>query len=324
MRQIETEMGGYFGLEGVARADSFPQKGVRLNSGRNALEYILKRMGNVRRVYVPRYTCHSVLTPLLRLQIPYEYYAVDDQLEIDSYAPPSPKDGEYVLYTNYFGVKEQFVDILSERYNGHLIVDNALALYSPVRNGVPSFYSPRKFSGLPDGGIACVEESVPLLLERDTSYESAGFLLQAVDCGLKVAANAAEINEQRLSDAPLRSMSRLTETLMGMIDYRLVAERRCANFSILHQELAPLNKLRINPASVAVPFCYPFRTNLTGLRDELLEHNVHLPVFWHHLLDNPALNECRAVCEILPLPIDQRLEEKDMSHLLELIHRYMR
>ncbi len=317
------EMGGYFGLECPTSADAFPQKGVRLNSGRNALEYIFRSLGNVRRVYVPRYTCHTVLTPLLRLHIPYEFYAVDDQLGIDSYAPPCPKEGEYVLYTNYFGVKEQAVDDLCERYGEHLIVDNALALYSPVRDGVHAFYSPRKFSGLPDGGIACVVEEKPLPLERDTSYKSAGFLLQATDCGLEAASNAAGANEQRLAHTPLRAMSRLTETLMGMIDYQGAAERRCANFSLLHQELAPLNKLRIDPESVSVPFCYPFRTNLTGLRDHLLEHNVHLPVFWQHLLDKPVSDECRTVCEILPLPIDQRLDEKDMYHLLTLIRQYM-
>lgn len=318
------EMGGYFGLENGANSDTFPQKGVRLNSGRNALEYILRSLGKVSCVYVPRYTCHTVLTPLLRLHIPYECYAVDTQLEMDMYAPPCPKEGEYVLYTNYFGVKEQAVDALCEHYFGHLIIDNSLALYSPVRDAVPSFFSPRKFSGLPDGGIACVEETLPTPLERDTSYESAGFLLQAVDCGLEAAAAAAEINEQRLSRAPMRAMSRLTETLMGMIDYRTIAERRLANFSILHQELAPLNKLRINSESISAPFCYPFRTNLIGLRDYLLENNVHLPVFWHHLPTEPTSDEYRAVCEILPLPIDQRLNETEMQHLIELIRTYMR
>ncbi len=317
------ESGGFLGLE-LPLVDDFPQRGVPLNSGRNALEYILTALGNVRRVYLPLYICPSLLTPLQRLGIPFERYLINDSLEPDEYAPPCPREGEYVLYTNYFGMKERAVDALAARYSGRIIIDNAMALYSPPRPGVPTFYSPRKFSGLPDGGIACLNGSDTLPPPPDTSYETAGFLLHALDCGLAAAAPGAEANEQRLDRAPLRGMSPLTERLMRSIGYKAAGVRRRGNFHFLHRELGSINKLRIDPDSVGTPFCYPFRTNLAELRGYLIDHNIHLPVFWPHLVDSPPFStEARISRDLLPLPVDQRCTLEDMRRILSLIRRFM-
>ena len=67
-------IGGYFELpdyeEGV-----FPhQDGILLNTGRNALEYILRSIGDAKRVYLPYYTCEVVLEPLKKLHIPWTFY----------------------------------------------------------------------------------------------------------------------------------------------------------------------------------------------------------------------------------------------------------
>ena len=55
-----TDIGGFFGLE-LPEYGNFPQwhpgRSVAVNSGRRALEYILRRLGGVRRVHVPLYTC---------------------------------------------------------------------------------------------------------------------------------------------------------------------------------------------------------------------------------------------------------------------------
>ena len=54
-----TGIGGFFGLE-LPEYGNFPQwhagRSVAVNSGRRALEYILRCLGGVRRVYVPWYT----------------------------------------------------------------------------------------------------------------------------------------------------------------------------------------------------------------------------------------------------------------------------
>ncbi len=170
-----TGIGGFFGLE-LPEYGNFPQwhpgRSVAVNSGRRALEYILRRLGDVRCVRVPLYTCRTVVETMERLGIPVITYRIDERLEPEEL--PELEKGEYLLYTNYFGIKEKCVDRLASRYGGSLIVDNALALYSPARSGVASLYSPRKFSGLPDGGIAVMdaERSLPEPEERDESLMS--------------------------------------------------------------------------------------------------------------------------------------------------------
>ena len=162
-----TGIGGFFGLE-LPEYGNFPQwhpgRSVAVNSGRRALEYILRRLGDVRCVRVPLYTCRTVVETMERLGIPVITYRIDERLEPEEL--PELEKGEYLLYTNYFGIKEKCVDRLASRYGGSLIVDNALALYSPARSGVASLYSPRKFSGLPDGGIAVMDAERSLTMMR--------------------------------------------------------------------------------------------------------------------------------------------------------------
>ena len=79
-----TDIGGFFGLE-LPEYGNFPQwhhgRSVAVNSGRRALEYILRRLGDVRRVHVPLYTCGTVLEPMERLHIPVIPYRIDGHLE---------------------------------------------------------------------------------------------------------------------------------------------------------------------------------------------------------------------------------------------------
>ena len=104
-----TDIGGFFGLE-LPEYGNFPQwhpgRSVAVNSGRRALEYILRRLGGVRRVHVPLYTCGTVLEPMERLHLPVIPYRIDGHLEPEEL--PELEEGEFLLYTNYFGIKEKY------------------------------------------------------------------------------------------------------------------------------------------------------------------------------------------------------------------------
>lgn len=64
-------IGGYFELADLVEKGEFPHnEGILLNTGRNALEYILRSIGNVNHIYLSYYTCEVVLEPLKRLNIP--------------------------------------------------------------------------------------------------------------------------------------------------------------------------------------------------------------------------------------------------------------
>ena len=47
-------IGGYFELADIEQANNFPHKnGILLNTGRNALEYILSSIKDVKLIYLP-------------------------------------------------------------------------------------------------------------------------------------------------------------------------------------------------------------------------------------------------------------------------------
>ena len=78
----------------------FPHsEGTLLNTGRNALEYILRCIGEVKGIYLPYYTCEVVLEPLKKLHIPWVFYHVNSQFEMVE--DIHPKESEYILANNY-------------------------------------------------------------------------------------------------------------------------------------------------------------------------------------------------------------------------------
>ena len=99
-------IGGYFELELTNRGGFLHDDGVLLNSGRNALEYIFRALGDVRHIYVSYYTCDVVLEPIAKLNIPYNFYHINQSFELD--VLPALNAGEYLIYTNYFGIKDEY------------------------------------------------------------------------------------------------------------------------------------------------------------------------------------------------------------------------
>lgn len=323
----DKETGGFFGLE-LPVYDNFPQfhegRGVLLNSGRCALEYILRSLGEVRKVYLSHYTCHTVIEPLERLGISFDFYRINPDLEVEESSLPVLRDGEYMLYTNYFGIKEDYIDNLSGRFAGHLILDCTLALYSPPRRGIPSFYSPRKFSGVADGGVAVMDNPTLEVGEQDVSWEFSSYLLQRLEQGVETSADACEQNEKRLCGAPMLRMSVLTERLIQGIDYMAAAEKRLSHFQYLHKRLKGLNKLTLDDGGISAPFCYPLWTNMSGLRNEIIDNRILIPCLWPHVLESaPAGSlERNLAFHLLPLPVDQRCDMEDLDHIVRAVEAF--
>ena len=107
--------------------EEYHKDALRLNTGRNCLEYIL-RARKYDKVYVPYYTCEVILEPFMKLNIPYAFYHIDIHLELNDRI--ILKENEALLYTNYFGLKQRYVEQLAERFGSRLIVDNTQAFYA--------------------------------------------------------------------------------------------------------------------------------------------------------------------------------------------------
>lgn len=311
----QKEIGGYFSLE-CGSAPSYYGNGVFLNSGRNALRYIIRLYG-IRKIAVPYYTCPVVWQAVTSERctiVPYD-------LDRNFFPLNDFDDDTYVVYNNYFGVFNENVRILSKRYK-RLIVDNAQAFYSGVHERI-GFYSPRKFFGLPDGGIAMCSRSISLPLEYSTSYDSCLHLLKRHDTLASDAYTDFLANELKLEDVPVKQMSKLTKALMGNIDYERVRYKRRENFVFLHNELAKKNQLMIKLTDEVVPLVYPLMSNNDALRQKLVDNKIYVAKYWSAISGCDCMKSEDAqekANSLVPLPIDQRYNLDDMKRILEVIN----
>ena len=117
-------IGGYIELQLPVGEEYYPSL-IKLNTGRNSLEYILLVKG-YRTIYLPYFTCDVLLEPIKHLGIKLKYYHIDSNLDpiIDFELGPT----DCIVYTNYFGLKQDTVNRLST-YIDNLIIDNSQAFF---------------------------------------------------------------------------------------------------------------------------------------------------------------------------------------------------
>ena len=77
-------IGGYFELELSDRGHFPHEDGYCVNSGRNALELILRHIRDISRLWIPYYTCDVILEPVTKLGIQYSFYHVNQNLELSN------------------------------------------------------------------------------------------------------------------------------------------------------------------------------------------------------------------------------------------------
>ena len=95
---LNKPIGGYLSFE-LPRNEEYHSEALRLNTGRNCLEYIL-RSRQYRKVYIPYYTCDVVLEPFQKLNVEYEFYHIYINFEIAQEIVL--QEGEALLYTTYY------------------------------------------------------------------------------------------------------------------------------------------------------------------------------------------------------------------------------
>ena len=233
------------------------------------------------------------------------------------------KEGEALLYTNYFGLKQHYVEQLAEMVGSRLIIDNTQAFYAKHLTGIDTFYSCRKFFGVPDGAYLYCEKELDEDLEQDYSYDRLAHLLKRIDLSAEEGYKDYRQVEDGLDNLPIRKMSKLTQRLMKGIDYEAAAQRRRANYQMLHEALGKENNIDLPLEKDAVPMVYPFLVPEKGLREKLIENKIFVARYWPNVLDWTTKDDIEYLlaCQMQPLPIDQRYGKEDMNRVLDIIER---
>ena len=312
-------MGGAIPVQPLLRQQGvfpYPESADTLwvNSGRAAFECILRSLSAMpQRVWVPRFVCDTLSEPLARLRVTVARYAVNAQLHPVLPAEAAPQD--VLVLVNYFGLTGEPVAAAAAAAPCPVLVDATTALYTPPIPGVPTFYSPRKFAGLADGGVAVGLNARVVDLPVDAASDTRTVALMA---GYDAA--AVQAAEDALSTTPKR-MGAMTRDLLGRIPWQTAAAQRLRNYAVLHRALAPINRLQLPQVPAHAPMCYPLVCGIPGMRDALIDAGVRMPLYWPEVIDNTdaADTENRLARTLLPLPLDQRYTEQDMQNLLELV-----
>lgn len=310
-------VGGYFELE-LRKGEHYHKNAIRLNSGRNCYEYILRARG-YKRVYMPFYTCEVLYEPLRRTGVERIDYHINEQLELREL--PDLKEGEAFLYTNYYGLKQAYVEHLAQKYGNRLIVDNAQAFYAEPIAGIDTFYSPRKFFGVADGGYLYTTALLQQDFPQAKSMSRMGHLLTRIEEGAEAGYLEFRHNDDSLDELPIQKMSKITEAILCSIDYEAVRRRRRKNYEEMAKHLADSNSIHLPMDEAAVPMVYPFLdVRERDWRNKMKEQRIFIPKFWPNVVSYGHFDYEEMLADrIMPLPIDQRYNEEDMKRIIEII-----
>lgn len=316
------EIGGYFGLEpynGLGYQDYHPEA-YALNSGRNALALYLKSQ-NFTKIHVPKYTCHVVLDAIEDFtDMKIGFYPVSQNLEIAE--PVAVNDNEVILYNNYFGIKSNYIAGLPSRFK-NLIIDNAQAFYAkPVEGCAATFYSPRKFFGIPDGGYLITGSTVQEPVELDASDDRMSHLIIRLEQNASAGYEEFKKNDRSLNHQAIKRMSDFTHKMLNSFDYGEIAGRRKENFRFLHEALSGKNGISVEGSlDDEVPMVYPFVTNDKGLRRKLIRNKIYVALYWPEMENWCSGNDYELELreKLIPLPIDQRYGIREMEFILKII-----
>ena len=321
MKSIK-EVGGYFELELNDFGSVYHDSLTALNSGRNALKFILLQR-HYKKLYIPYYSCDVTLQSLNDLGISFEFYHINQNFEPTDVCIEKE---EAILYVNYFGLMNRQVNEIVKKYN-NVIIDNSQAFFEAPHPKVDTFYSPRKFFGLPDGGFASCEKINDLNLERDTkSISLMGHLLIRADQGAEAGYAAFKKNDQALDVQPLRKISMLTEKLMRNIEFSKAMEVRLENFKYLHYHLKDQNEMTfiVENNDFKGPLVYPFlRKGNNKTRQNLINQKIYTATYWPNVkvwINGENCVEMYLLDNLIALPIDQRYQKRVLNKMISIIN----
>ncbi|WP_236974808.1 hypothetical protein [Membranihabitans maritimus] len=313
-------IGGFFELELPIKKE-FHKHAIRLNSARNCFWQFLN-VKKPNKVYLPLFTCDAVINPLVDLNIEYEFYKIDSNLD-PNFDFEKLDFHDLFVYNNYMGLKDKTIEYLKNKLDCNLIIDNAQSFFSRCTSAkTPAFYSPRKFFGVPDGGyLYGIKKNDMGYLEKQVVYDKMIHLLKRIDISPETAYPEFIRSEEYFDKLPVRKMSDFTKRILNSINYNSVKKKRRENFEYLHENLFKYNDFPDLWDSIQVPLSYPIYIKSKKIHQKLLDKKIYTPKYWPNVTRwaNKNTIEYDYSSNLLHLPIDQRYRPEDLSRIVKII-----
>ena len=312
--------GGYLTLDFGESNEFYHESAARVNSARFGLELILKK-NSFKKIYVPFFICDVVLQPIKSAGIEVEFYRISNE-----FFPVNVKlcENEVLLFVNYFGILDHQIKTVLASFD-NVILDLSQSFYSKFSKDQMCFYSARKFFGCPDGGLVYPNYSVDDL-QISKSFDRMKHLIQRLDDENDLSYQYYIKNESLFDKDFLQKMSKLTTKILNCQNYKEVQKIRMNNFTNYHRYLKEMNELTyiIDVENMACPLTYPFlKKGNFSVKDKMIEQEIFLPTYWKNTIkplgEDWFENHLRN--NTLHLPLDQRISQKDVEHIINVLFK---
>ncbi len=317
-------IGGYFAMEpGKGSGLVLLESATTYQSARSAMAAALLHVKPAN-VWVPHFICGVVIEMLDTLGIAVKKYSLTGKFGVPGDLDIGPSD--QLVCVDYFGLCAAEVDAAVQQYGAEkILVDASQSLYFKPGTDYTVAYSPRKFAGVPDGGLLMSphKPSSPLPAdEAGSGFRSRHLASRAagqVEAGYLQYREA----ENTLADPMPQHMSNITKTMLAAIDFDGIALRRRSNYQTLSSLLADSGFRTLPLAAAAVPLCFPvLDIDADALRQELVSRRIFTPSYWPDA-SVPADDRVGSMLRnrTLYLPCDQRYGDIEMHKICKaLIH----
>ena len=320
-----------------------------LKSGRNAIKALCQNIDvQTKRVFVPAYTCETVIQPFLEEGWKVIFYPIKIDMSLNAISLMKLLDYEtpdVILFHNYFGFNTfKGEELLKEcKRKGIIIVEDLTqSLFSNCYSPIADYYitSFRKYFAIPDGGALISRRRLKEIEVHVQDDELLNVAMEAFslkrqyfcqDCMVEKAEfreKYAEHHRLIANNALVRNMSSLSMDILNSVEYQEMYRLRRRNYDRLSRKLSLIKDICLvikEPVYECTPLYLPiYVEKRKELQTFLASNSIFCPVIW----PKPTVivhcdDETKYMYEhMLCIPIDQRYGDEEMDIVFRVIEEY--
>lgn len=329
-------------------------------SGRTAIDLVLQDIKRpIRSVYMPSYSCGSMLQPFIKRNIKVKFYGVIANNNRLEYKINYDSQIDIFFAMSYFGYHDTNMDSIVKLWSQKdviVIEDITHRLLSKYNNSQYADYyiaSLRKWFPIPSGGIAIKQkgtfkkvtlqdppksmiEKKVLAMKRKAEYiktpHSKTIETEKIKIKSRFLMGFSEFNNRIKYTYKNTRIDEYSYNYLLNVDIQEIIDKRRENAEIIYSSFINKNfpvKMLINNVDFKTD-CLLFvpiliknkKRNL--LREHLINNKIYCPIHWpipkKEYLNNSVLKVYK---QELSLICDQRYEAKDMYRMIEIIKGFL-
>lgn len=244
---------------------------IKLNLGRNCLKVIIRTYG-IKEIFIPYYSCETIWHATREENCEVKFYHINK-----NFMPEKEfKKDDFILYINYFGVFENNIKTLAQKYK-NLIIDNTQAFYSE-QTGLAGFNSLRKFFPVQNGGYLWGVNELP------GNYPPDELELKTSD--FQENYEQFKKNELILNNEKIKIISPKVEEFMKNFDFEKDKKLRQELYKKYSVVFDKFNIINLPELKNNIPFCYPFYTKSEKIIQKFAQNNIKILKLWKEFPKN--------------------------------------